>query len=66
MESTISIKPLAFFMEDAVGWWTFHGIHVDKEEVIRLLEKFKHAKGCKSIVVLELPTGHLAYEWSNE
>jgi hypothetical protein len=31
-----------------------------------LLEHFKHKKICKSIVVLELPSGHVAYEWTND
>jgi hypothetical protein len=59
-------KSFAFFREDVGGWWTFHGIHVDREEAIKFIEKFKHTKDCKSIVVLELPTGHRAYEWSAE
>jgi len=55
----------AFFTEDVGGWWSFKGIHLEKEEVLKLLEKFKHGKHCKSIVVLELPSGRKAYEWSN-
>jgi hypothetical protein len=56
----------AFFVEDVGGWWSFKGIHHDREEVLRLLEKFKHAKHCRSIVVLELPSGRKAYEWSSD
>ena len=55
----------AFFVEDVGGWWSFKGIHVDKEEALRLLEKFKRGKHCRSIVVLELPSGRKAYEWTN-
>ena len=55
----------AFFVEDVGGWWSFKGVHLEKEEVLTLLEKFKHAKHCKRVLVLELPSGHKAYEWTS-
>jgi hypothetical protein len=56
----------AFFVEDVGGWWSFKGIHLDREAVLKLLEQFKHGKHCRSLVVLELPSGHKAYEWLAE
>ena len=56
----------AFFVEDLGGWWSFKGIHLESEKILRLLEKFKRAKHCRSIVVLELPSGHRAYEWRSD
>lgn len=58
------IPPCAFFVEDAGGWWSFKGIHVDKEAVLKLLERWKRASHVARVVVLELPSGHVAYEWS--
>jgi len=52
----------ACFVEDVGGWWSFKGIHIDKGAVLKTIEKFKHAAHCKSLVVLELPSGHRAYE----
>ena len=47
----------AFFVQDEGGWWTFKGIHVDREEGIRLVEMHKHGPHCRSIVAMELPSG---------
>jgi len=55
--------PCALFARDAGGWWAFLGIHLDREEGIRLLELHKHAPHCRAIVALELPSGHKIYEW---
>ena len=52
----------ACFVEDVGGWWSFKGIYVEQEKVLRTIEKFKHAAHCKSLVVLELPSGRQAYE----
>ena len=54
----------AVFTKDVGGWWAFKGIAVDKEGALRLLELHKHEPHVIEIVVLELPTGHKAYEWS--
>jgi len=56
----------AFFTRDVGGWWTIRGIETDKEAVLGMLEKWKRAKGCEHIEVLELPGGRLAYEWTKE
>ena len=53
----------AFFIEDEGGWWSFKGIHLEKEKGIALIEKFKHGKHCKGILAFELPNGHKIYEW---
>jgi hypothetical protein len=58
--------PCALFVEDTGGWWQFKGIHVDREAGIRLLELYKHGKHTRSIVALELPSGHKIYEWVKE
>jgi hypothetical protein len=63
---TFGQPTFAFFIEDVGGWWNFKGIHVDREEVLKLLERFKHHKHCKSIVVLGLPGGHKVYEWADD
>ena len=52
----------ACFVEDVGGWWSFKGIHVDREAVLKTIEKFKHAAHCRCLVVLELPSGRRAYE----
>jgi hypothetical protein len=62
----IAPKTFTFFTKDIGGWWSFHGIHLESETILKLLEQFKHGKTCKTIVVLELPTGHVAYEWSDD
>jgi hypothetical protein len=56
----------AFFVRDEGGWWSFKGIHVDREEGIRLVEIHKHGPHCAGIVAMELPTGKKIYEWSRE
>lgn len=56
----------AFFVRDVGGWWTIKGIGEDKEMAIRMLERWKHSKGCEHIEVLELPGGRLVYEWTAE
>jgi hypothetical protein len=56
----------AFFVRDMGGWWTVKGIYDDSEEAIRMLEKWKRAKGCEHIEVLELPGGRMVYEWTAE
>ena len=53
----------AFFVQDVGGWWTHKGIFEDKEQVISLLENFKHTRHVRSILVVELPGGKKAYEW---
>jgi hypothetical protein len=55
--------PCALFVEDVGGWWKFLGIHVDREEGIRILELHKHGPHARNIVALELPNGHKIYEW---
>ncbi len=56
----------AFFVRDVGGWWAIKGINEDKEEALRMLEKWKRAKGCEHIEVLELPGGRRIYEWTAE
>lgn len=53
----------AFFTQDAGGWWAHKGIYVDKEAVISLISRFKNLPNVRSILVVELPGGHKAYEW---
>jgi hypothetical protein len=50
-------------VQDQGGWWSFKGIHVDREAGIKTLELYKHGKHTRSIVALELPNGHKIYEW---
>lgn len=54
----------SLFVKDEGGWWAFKGLAVEKEGALRLLELHKHEPHVVEIVVLELPTGHKAYEWS--
>lgn len=56
----------AFFVRDVGGWWAIKRIEDNKEMAIRMLEKWKRAKGCEHIEVLELPGGRLVYEWTAE
>lgn len=56
-------SPCALFVQDQGGWWSFKGIHVDREAGIKTLELYKHGKHTRSIVALELPNGHKIYEW---
>jgi len=58
--------PCALFAEDVGGWWSFKGIHVDREESLHLVSRLKIAEHVRSIVALELPSGHKTYEWSAE
>jgi hypothetical protein len=51
------------FAKDKGGWWLFKGLAVEKEGALKLLELHKHEPHVVAIVVLELPTGHIAYEW---
>jgi hypothetical protein len=46
------------------GWWSFKGIHVDREAGIGTIERHKHGKHVLAIVALELPSGHKIYEWT--
>ena len=55
--------PCALFVQDTGGWWSFKGIHVDREVSIQQLERHKHGPHTRSIVALELPSGHKIYEW---
>jgi hypothetical protein len=56
-------EPCALFVMDVGGWWTFKGIHVDREAGIKTLEIYKHGRHTRGIVALELPSGHKIYEW---
>jgi hypothetical protein len=55
----------ALFTKDTGGWWFFKGMAIEKEQALKLLERHKHGLCVAQVVVLELPTGHVAYEWSN-
>ena len=56
--------PCALFIQDLGGWWSFKGIHVDREAGIGTIELYKHGKHVQGIVALELPSGHKIYEWT--
>ena len=62
----ITPEAYALFAKDTGGWWFFKGLALEKESTLRLLEKHKHEPHVVRVVVLELPTGHVAYEWSQE
>jgi len=64
MKNSSPAPVFAFFYGDVGGWWSFKGLHPEKETALNLVEKFKHSRHCQSILVLELPSGHKAYEWS--
>jgi hypothetical protein len=55
----------ALFTKDKGGWWFFQGMAIEKEKALGLLEQHKHGPGVAKVVMLELPSGHVAYEWSS-
>ena len=54
----------ALFTKDTGGWWFFKGLAIEKEKALRLLERHKHGLCVAQVVMVELPSGHVAYEWS--